>query len=102
MQIAEYLKVNSHKIDVHNIDVRKPLNSYGLDSLAIMELSYQLEKWLGYKISPTILYDYPTIEALAKHLDSMQTEELFTKVDQLSDEEVDLLLNQLLNQESHR
>ena len=67
-----------------------------------MELSYQLEKWLGYKISPTILYDYPTIEALAKHLDSMQTEELFTKVDQLSDEEVDLLLNQLLNQESHR
>jgi acyl-CoA synthetase (AMP-forming)/AMP-acid ligase II/acyl carrier protein len=101
-KITDYLKVNSHEIDVHSIDVRKPLDNYGLDSVAVMDISYQLENWLGCRISPTVLYDYPTIEELAKHLESMQTEELFAKVDQLSDEEVDLLLNKLLPQTSHQ
>jgi len=27
-----------------------------------------LEDWLGLTIDPTVVYDYPTIEALAKHL----------------------------------
>jgi acyl-CoA synthetase (AMP-forming)/AMP-acid ligase II/acyl carrier protein len=95
-KIAEYLKVNSHNIDVHEIDVRKPLTNYGFDSLAAVNFSTELENWLGCQLSPTVLYDYPTIEALAQHLDSMQTQELFIKVDQLSEREVDLLLHNLL------
>ncbi|MEH1824138.1 MAG: AMP-binding protein [Nostoc sp.] len=101
-KITEYLKVNSHEIDVHNIDIRKPLDNYGLDSVAVMDISYQLENWLGCRISPTLLYEHPTIEELAQHLESMQTEDIITKVDQLSDQEVDLLLNKFLHQGSHQ
>ncbi|MEH2099109.1 MAG: AMP-binding protein [Nostoc sp.] len=101
-KITEYLKVNSHEIDVHNIDVRKPLNNYGLDSVAVMDISYQLENWLGCRMSPTVLYEHPTIEELAQHLESMQTEDIIAKVDQLSDREVDLLLNKFLHQGSQQ
>lgn len=99
-KITEHLKVNSHEIDVHNIDVRKPLDNYGLDSVSVMDISYQLENWLNCRISPTVLYEHPTIEELAEYLEFMQTEDMIAKVDQLSDQEVDLLINQLLNQES--
>jgi acyl carrier protein len=31
-------------------------------------MSGDLEDWVGRKIDPTLLYDYPTIETLAQHL----------------------------------
>ncbi len=34
-----------------------------------------LEDWLGCELDPTLLYDYPTIDALAWHLaEEFQTE----------------------------
>lgn len=55
-------------ISTDDINVREPLASYGLDSRAALALSGDLEDWLGRKLSPTLVWDYPTIEAIADHL----------------------------------
>lgn len=61
--IAQQLKVAPQAIDV-----REPFVRYGLDSVAAVGLSGQLEAWLGRRLSPTLTYDYPTIEALSQYL----------------------------------
>jgi len=50
------------------IAATKPFADFGLDSLTAMELTEQLEKWLGLPISPTATWDFPNIKALAAHL----------------------------------
>jgi acyl transferase domain-containing protein/acyl-CoA synthetase (AMP-forming)/AMP-acid ligase II len=50
------------------IDITQPFAYYGLDSVRAIQLMTALEAWLGYKTSPTLAYDYPTIELLAGHL----------------------------------
>ncbi len=50
------------------IDSGLPLASYGLHSADMVGLSGQLADWLGRPLEPTLLYSYPTIEALAQHL----------------------------------
>jgi acyl carrier protein len=61
--LAKQLEINSNEIDV-----TIPFERYGLDSSAAISLSGDLQDWLGYEIDPTLLYDYPTIEGLARHL----------------------------------
>ncbi len=51
-----------------DIDVREPFDSYDLDSAQVLVLAAELEKWLGRRLSPTLLWNYPTIEALADRL----------------------------------
>ncbi len=62
-KIGERLRVNPL-----DIDVREPFARYGLDSVAAVSLSGDLENWLGRRLSPTLVYDYPSIEVLAKYL----------------------------------
>jgi acyl carrier protein len=50
------------------IDVRETFASFGLDSRTAVSLSGDLERWLGRRLPPTLVWDYPTIEALADHL----------------------------------
>src|SRR5579885_2206717 len=50
------------------LDIHEPLASYGMDSVAAVGLSGDLEDWLGRELAPTLFYDYPTIVALAGHL----------------------------------
>lgn len=61
--LAELLGVDSDEIDV-----KIPFERYGLDSSASVGLTSELEEWLGHEIDPTMLYDYPTIEAQAQYL----------------------------------
>jgi acyl carrier protein len=56
------------EVDLSAIDTRLPLADYGLDSIQVARLSGDLEAWLGRDLSPSLIYDYPTIEALARHL----------------------------------
>jgi hypothetical protein len=49
-----------------------PLAEHGLDSLAAVELAEALESTLGVSLSPTLAYEYPTIEALSIYLASAQ------------------------------
>jgi len=55
-------------VDSAQINLREPLAFYGLDSLAVVSLSGELEEWLGRKFSPTLVYDNPTVESLARYL----------------------------------
>lgn len=56
------------EVEAEEIDVTIPFDRYGLDSAVAVGLIGDLEEWLGYELDPTLLYDYPTIEALVKHL----------------------------------
>lgn len=51
-------------------DTDRPLIETGLDSLMAVEFSTQLQMMLGepFVIAPTMLFDHPTIDAIANHL----------------------------------
>lgn len=61
--IARRLGVQSDRIDVN-----EPFANYGLDSVQAVQLTADLEDWLGRKLEPTLAYDYPSIRALAHFL----------------------------------
>lgn len=76
----------AQRLDVSpsEIDIREPLASYGLDSVQAVRLSTQLEDWLGRKLSPTLAYDYPTIEALANYLGDSKPQQVSEKRQKVS------------------
>ena len=43
-------------------------DEYGLDSLAAVELSGELEDWLGLELTPVLAWNYPTPAKLARYL----------------------------------
>ena len=47
------------------ISISKPLFEFGMSSLDTVTIAANLEDWLGRELSPTAVYNYPTIEALA-------------------------------------
>lgn len=55
-------------VEPDDVDVREPLDSYGLDSAQAMILASKAEKLLGFQLSPILLWHYPTIELLAQRL----------------------------------
>ena len=61
--IADLLEVDSSEINV-----KDPFDVFSLDSSMAIGLTGDLEDWLGCKLDPTLLYNYPTIQILAKHL----------------------------------
>jgi acyl carrier protein len=50
------------------VDVRARLTRHGLDSVAVIALAADLEKWLDYRFRENPLEAHPTIESLAKFL----------------------------------
>lgn len=50
------------------IDPAASLAQYGVDSVDAIALAAELEAMLGRGVAPTLVYDYPTIDALAAHL----------------------------------
>ena len=57
------------------IGLDDPLTEYGLESIEAFSLSGDLSEWLNQKLSPTLIWDYPTISQLANHLASLVNEE---------------------------
>ena len=91
------------------IGLRKPLFDLGLDSLTAVELKNRIERNLNCALSPTLLFDYPTLEALSEHLKSLLPEvfdsapasvntipepskNISDKLDEMSEDELELLL----------
>ncbi len=62
-KLAKTLKVTPHAISKTD-----PLADYGLDSAQAVGLSGALQDWLGTKLPPTLIWDYPTISQLAAYL----------------------------------
>lgn len=50
------------------VDTDKPLSELGLTSLLGIELCSALSVLSGVKLSPALLFDYPTIDALTNYL----------------------------------
>jgi len=50
------------------LSVGDPFSRYGLDSQRAVILSGELQDWLGRPLPATIAYDFPTVDALARHL----------------------------------
>lgn len=56
------------KIDAGELDPREPFANYGMSSMTAVTLSGDLEDWIGLPTAPTVMWDYPSIGALAEHL----------------------------------
>jgi len=72
-EIQSWLKTRIASIletDASSIDPRQPFTYYGLGSVQAVSLTGDLETFLNRKLSPTLAWDYPTIELLANHLAS--------------------------------
>ncbi|MDB4896587.1 MAG: eryA, partial [Firmicutes bacterium] len=55
-------------VDPAEIDPRQPFDGYGLDSVQAVEVAGDLGEWLGRDVSPTVVWDHPTILAVAQYL----------------------------------
>lgn len=56
------------ELDPESIDTNTRFDRYGLDSSVAVGVTDALGRWLQQDLSPTLLYDFPTIDALATHL----------------------------------
>jgi myxalamid-type polyketide synthase MxaD len=56
------------RLELSHVDRDAPLKSMGLDSLMTLELRNRLEADLGLRLSATLVWNYPTVTALAAHL----------------------------------
>ena len=50
------------------IDVRQPFARYGLTSRDALEIAAELEQRMKRPLSPSLVYDYPSIDSLSQHL----------------------------------
>jgi acyl carrier protein len=55
-------------IDPDEINVQEPFSNYELSSAEALALLSKLERTLEQRLSATLLWNYPTIEALAQRL----------------------------------
>jgi acyl carrier protein len=55
-------------IPPESLDPSAPLSDYGLGSMQAVNLVGDLEEWLGRKLPATLLWDYPTLDAVASEL----------------------------------
>jgi acyl carrier protein len=55
-------------VDPADIDPIEPFDVYGLESAEAVGLSGELEEWLGIRLPAVLVYTYPTIEVLSRHL----------------------------------
>jgi acyl transferase domain-containing protein/NADPH:quinone reductase-like Zn-dependent oxidoreductase/NAD(P)-dependent dehydrogenase (short-subunit alcohol dehydrogenase family)/acyl carrier protein len=63
-----------------SLDPRRPLHELGLDSLLSVELRNALASSLDYSLPATLLFDYPTVESLTRHLAKELSLELASEV----------------------
>lgn len=64
-RVAHYAQLD----DVADIDTTAALTTYGLDSVYALLLCGDIEDHLGLDVEPTVAWDHPTIDALARHLE---------------------------------
>ena len=60
--------VKEFKVDRESIEPGQAFLSFGMDSVQAMTMVGDLESDLNLRLSPTLVWDYPTIGELADHL----------------------------------
>jgi acyl carrier protein len=53
---------------IEKIQPEAEFDSFGLDSAAAVSLVDDLEEWLGSEVSPSLLFEYPTISLVAEQI----------------------------------
>jgi acyl carrier protein len=73
-QFAEQLQLESDQIDI-----KEPFDSYDLSSSQALIIAGKAEKQFGFKLSPILLWHYPSIESLSHRLveEFATTEQVF-------------------------
>jgi acyl carrier protein len=67
--LREWLTVRlARYLGRQDIDPLVPLAEYGIDSLVALNLYGDLEEELDLPVDVTVVLDYPTVDALARHL----------------------------------
>ena len=106
-QVAKVMNSsNTEKPEPEQIESRQRLFDMGIDSLMAVELKNLLEFSLGHTLGATLLFDYPTVEAIVDYLKegalSPSKEEVVVSAhDELegisNDEIADLLARELMS-----
>lgn len=65
--LVSYL-TNLLELNPDEVSTKVSFEKYGLDSLAAVSMTGDLEEWLGHEVDPALPYDYSTIESLARYL----------------------------------
>ncbi len=72
-EIRDWLVARVAKLagmDAARIETTEALQTYGVSSVRLIEMSGDLEDWLGTTIDPAIFWEFPTIDGMAAHLAS--------------------------------
>lgn len=77
-------------VPVAEIDAAAPLDTYPLESLAIVQIIADLSGWLDWDIAPAVLIEYPTIDEVARAIADDLTDDDLT--DDAGSREPDLTL----------
>ena len=95
------------------INVQTDFTDYGLNSIEVVNISGELETFLGQRLDPMLVLEYPNIQVLSEYLGQSNAQvtrstgtanstatpqQLLDNLDQMSDEEVDGLLNSMLSE----
>jgi acyl carrier protein len=99
-------------VPVEEIGTTNSLLDFSLSSVNATMLVGDLEDWLGLTLPPTLVWDYASIDALADYLvgqlqagsatltapigSGPDDRSLLSNIDQLSDQEVSVMLDQLM------
>ncbi|HEY0836560.1 MAG TPA: AMP-binding protein [Azospirillum sp.] len=105
-EIVEWLKAwlaNEFQRDAATIAESDRFSEFGMDSVAGMMLTGALEQWLGTELNQTLVWDHPTVGAMAAHLaahlggtgETVRNElSLLAQIDEMSEEELSSLVAQ--------
>ena len=62
------LVAREKKVPEDTIDIETSFSELGLDSMSAVTISGELENILHIELDPTLLWDFPTISSLSRHL----------------------------------
>ena len=104
---------DSLELDPATLDIKADFTDYGLNSAEMVNISGELESYLGRTLDPAMVLDYPNILSLSEYLgnlphaddgpqvvDKNSPQAMLANLDQMSDDEVEGLLESLLSEKS--
>ena len=124
-KVIEYLKEQTIRVlgldPSFPLDTSKHLSEMGLDSLMAIELKNTIDKAVGKKLPATLVFNYPSIDAISEHLindilkfedkteqeaiaeteDEVVLDDVLDEIENMSDEEVEALLLKKLDEQNN-
>lgn len=70
---------NYSQLPKTKIDISLPFLQLGLSSLDVVQVIQDYKKWCGQDLSPTVFFEYSTIDDLSSYLASSQPEKKYTE-----------------------